>query len=164
MILGSCCCGGVQFRLTEVPKLMGTCHCTRCRMLGISTIAFVSREHFEWLQGRDLVELYHPEPPYKYTRGFCRRCGTALGEVSSDAESFPVNVHCLEDHPSLVNGFHEFVGEKPAWYVIGDDAPQFSAHPLANASAPPVDSSPVAGASSGQAAPPGSGSDESRGD
>lgn len=131
-------------------------------MLGISTIAFVRREHFEWLQGGDLVELYHPEPPYKYTRGFCRRCGTAVGEVSSDAESFPVNANCLQDHPALANGFHEFVGEKPGWYVIGDDAPQFLAHP--QASAPPGNPSLAADASADQPAPLGSGSGESLGD
>ncbi|MCB9587807.1 MAG: GFA family protein [Polyangiaceae bacterium] len=129
MIDGRCCCGAVRFQLKRPPKLMGTCHCSRCRRLGIATFAFVRREDFAFVSGEASVEVYAPEAPYRYTRSFCRRCGTALGELIGDAETFPVNVNCLENPPALSNAFHEFVADKPGWYEIADAAPQFPGHP-----------------------------------
>ncbi|MEC8293832.1 MAG: GFA family protein, partial [Pseudomonadota bacterium] len=55
MIAGSCCCGAVKFELSEAPKMMGTCHCTRCRKLGASAIVFVQKEHLSWVQGKENV-------------------------------------------------------------------------------------------------------------
>ena len=130
MIRGSCCCGGIRFELLAAPKMMGTCHCSRCRKVGASTFVIVDRSAFRWIQGRELVVRYAPEPPFKYVRCFCARCGTALGEIESDEGSFPIAAHCLDDDPVVRNRFHEFVGEKPAWYGICDDAKQFPEHPV----------------------------------
>jgi len=44
MINGSCCCGAVKFELLTQPLMMGTCHCSRCRKVGASTIVFVKKE------------------------------------------------------------------------------------------------------------------------
>lgn len=129
MIDGSCCCGAIQFRLTEIPSMMGTCHCSRCRKLGASTMVFVKQQSFQWIQGRDSLARYEPEPSFKYVRTFCRKCGTALGELESQDESFPVVANCLDHDPQVRNGFHEFVADKPAWYDICDGAPQSQGHP-----------------------------------
>lgn len=129
MIKGSCCCGAVKFELTEPPKTLGTCHCTRCRKLGASAIVFVKREHLIWVQGREDVALYKPPEPYKYGRCFCRHCGSSLGEILSEDDSFPIAANALDTDPGLVNQFHEFVSEKPNWYAICDDAPQSDGHP-----------------------------------
>lgn len=131
MITGSCCCGAVRFELLAPPTMMGTCHCTRCRKSGASTIVFVRREHLKWLQGRDRVQRFEPDPPYKYGRCFCGTCGTSLGEILSQEESFPIAADALDDDPGLTNQFHEFVAEKPSWYDICDDARQFEGHPVA---------------------------------
>ncbi|XHE56732.1 GFA family protein [Phaeobacter sp. BS34] len=37
---------------------MGTCHCSRCRKAGASTIVFVKREDLSWIEGKDQVALY----------------------------------------------------------------------------------------------------------
>ena len=91
---------------------------------------FVRRDTFNWVQGLDFVARYEPDPPYKYPRCFCKKCGTALGEVDSQEDSFPISAHCLDDDPVVRNKFHEFVGSKPAWYEICDGAKQFQEHPL----------------------------------
>ena len=129
MIKGSCCCGTVQFELTEKPSMMGMCHCSRCRKVGASSIAFVKSEKFEITAGRDKISAYKAEPPYKYDRCFCSACGTALGEVLSEMDSFPINAHCIDNEIEIVNKFHEFVSEKPSWFKIGDSAKQFNEHP-----------------------------------
>ena len=129
MIEGSCLCGAVRFRLTAPPTLMGTCHCSRCRKAGASTIVFVKRETLDWVKGRENVALYSPEPPFKYGRCFCRTCGTSLGEILSEEESFPISANALDGDPGIRNSFHEHVADKPVWYEIQDGAPQSDGDP-----------------------------------
>ena len=122
MIKGSCCCGAVKFELTAPPRMMGTCHCSRCRKAGASTIVFVGKEDLNWLQGRADVALYQPEPPHKYGRCFCRRCGSSLGEILSEEDTFPIAANALDDEIGLSVQFHEFIADKPSWYEINDEA------------------------------------------
>ncbi|WP_028886822.1 GFA family protein [Teredinibacter turnerae] len=129
MITGSCCCGAVKFELTEKPSMLGMCHCSRCRKVGASSLAFVKAENFQITVGRDKISVFKAELPYKYDRCFCSACGTALGEVLSEMESFPINANCIDTEIEIENKFHEFVSEKPSWFKIGDSAKQFSEHP-----------------------------------
>lgn len=129
MVHGSCCCGGVTFTISGNPSVMGTCHCSRCRKLGIPTFVFVKRDQFTLVSGEHLVQVFRAESPYKYDRSFCRQCGTALGEPLGGADAFPINAHCIDNDPGVRNRFHEFVEEKPGWYEICDDAEQFPRHP-----------------------------------
>lgn len=108
---------------------MGTCHCSRCRKVGASTIAFVKRQDLNWIAGKEHVALYQPGPPYKYGRCFCNVCGTSLGEILSQEDSFPIAANALDTELSLKNQFHEFVAEKPSWYEICDHAKQSEGHP-----------------------------------
>jgi len=130
MIKGSCCCEAVQFELTEVPSMMGTCHCSRCRKVGASTLIFVKSETFQITKGHDQISTYKAEAPYQYDRCFCSVCGSALGEVLSEADSFPLAANCIDSDIGLENKFHEFVSEKPSWLTIGDQAKQFDQHPF----------------------------------
>ncbi len=130
MINGSCCCGAVQFELTEKPGMMGTCHCSRCRKVGTSTLVFVKSESFHITKGREQIATYKAEHTYKYDRCFCSICGSALGEILSDSDSFPVAANCIDVDIDVENSFHEFVSEKPSWLKIGDSAKQFDEHPF----------------------------------
>lgn len=127
---GSCCCGTIMFELSGEPSMMATCHCSRCRKVGASVFVFVKREQLRWIAGRDAVVDYHPPAPHRYTRSFCGTCGTALGEITSSNDSFPIAANLLDDDPGVRNRFHEFVTEKPVWYAICDDAKQFADHPV----------------------------------
>ena len=130
MIRGSCACGAIRFKLAAQPSMMGVCHCSRCRKVGASTFVFVKRDDFRWIAGRDHVARLEPEPPLKHLRTFCRTCGSALGEIGTEGESFPVAAHLLDDDPGVRVRFHEFTADKPAWHEIGDTAPQFPGHPV----------------------------------
>lgn len=129
MIKGSCCCGAIKFELTSAPSMMGTCHCSRCRKLGASTLVFADQKSFNLLQGQEFIQKYEPAPPFSYVRTFCKKCGTALGEIGSESESFPIPVNCLDDDPEIRNQFHVFVSSKPVWYEICDAAQQFQENP-----------------------------------
>lgn len=110
--------------------MMATCHCTRCRKVGAGTFVFVNTADFSLLDGEDAVSIYEPEPGYQYSRSFCSRCGTALGEIGSAADSFPIPANCFDDPLDMSVRFHEFVAEKPGWVQICDDAKQFERHPV----------------------------------
>lgn len=129
MIKGSCCCGAVQFELAEKPGMLGMCHCSRCRKVGASALVFVKAADFKITAGREKLAIYQAQPPYKYDRCFCAVCGTALGEVLSEMESFPINANCIDSELDIETTFHEFVSEKPGWLKIGDKARQFNEHP-----------------------------------
>lgn len=119
MIKASCCCGSIAFELLEPPSMMGRCHCSRCRKVGASTIAFVSASSFRWVKGSNFVTRYAAIPPYKYDRCFCSLCGTALGEPGS-GETFPVNANCFDDDPKVRVSFEEFEEDRPIWEVECD--------------------------------------------
>lgn len=110
--------------------MMGTCHCTRCRKVGAGNLVFIRKDDLVWIAGQDLITVFEPTEGYKYQRCFCNVCGTALGEILSETESFPISAHTLDDDIAVKNSFHEFVSEKPAWLHIGDDAKQFEGHPV----------------------------------
>lgn len=110
--------------------MMGTCHCSRCRKVGASTLVFVKSESFKIISGREKIAVFKAEPPYKYDRCFCSVCGSALGEVLSQSDSFPIAANCIDSDIGLENKFHEFVSEKPHWLKIGDNAKQFEEHPF----------------------------------
>ena len=129
MIKGSCCCGAVKFELSAAPSMIGSCHCSRCRKVGASTIAFVKKEDLKFVQGKEQIQLFEPTSPYIYGRCFCKICGSSLGEILSQDDSFPIAANALDGDLGLENQSHEFVGEKPSWYEICDNAPQNDGHP-----------------------------------
>ena len=129
MLDGSCCCGAVRFTLTEPPTMMATCHCTRCRKVGAATFVFAKREAFDLIVGADAIATYAPEEGYQYTRNFCSHCGSALGEMTGEEDSFPISANLFDTPLDLSVRFHEFVAEKPGWLPICDDAKQFERHP-----------------------------------
>jgi len=132
VLSGSCSCGTITFTLSTRPTLMGTCHCSHCRKSGASTVVAVRRNAFRLLSGSDAIVTRSAEPPHVQRRSFCSRCGTALGEITSDNESFAVAANCFDDELGISNGFHEFVSEKPGWYAICDGARQFPLQPPAS--------------------------------
>lgn len=129
MFQGSCLCGTVKFEILGQPKMVGTCHCNRCRKAGASAIAFVQAGDVVWHHGKENVVQYLPEAPYKYSRCFCKTCGTALGEILSVEASFPIPLNVLDGQTGLKNQFHVFTAEKPDWYDICDDAPKYEGNP-----------------------------------
>lgn len=126
---GSCCCGAVRFRIADTPKMAGACHCSRCRKLGATPFAFVARAGFELLEGRDAIVVYEPEPGFRYRRCFCGRCGTSLGEILSEEETFPIPLDCFDADPGVAVRFHVHVAMKPSWEVIPEGVKQFDGDP-----------------------------------
>ncbi len=129
MIEGSCCCGAVRFSISTKPKLVGACYCSRCMKVGGTPFAMVDAEAFTLEAGRESIVQYLPEPSFKYVRCFCGKCGTSLGEMTSDGAMFPVPINCFDTDLAIEIGFHEHVATKPSWCLIPEDAKQFEGDP-----------------------------------
>jgi hypothetical protein len=87
------------------------------------------KKSVRWVEGQEHVQLFQPKAPYKYERCFCKICGTSLGEILSDMDSFPIAANALDSDLEVKNSLHEFVDEKPSWYEICDNAKQSTGHP-----------------------------------
>lgn len=125
-IRGSCLCGAVRFELTAPPLFMSYCHCSRCRKTGgaFAAIAMARREGFQLLAGEDAIRHFAPEPPFQHVRSFCGTCGSPLGELSGDHDTFPVAASALDDDPRVRPAIHVHAASKPAWYEISDGVKQ----------------------------------------
>lgn len=91
--------------------MIGVCHCSRCRKAGSSVYAYVRAEAFCWVAGRQFVTRYAPEPPHRFNRCFCARCGAALGDPFS-GRILAIAAGCLDDGPVLSPDFHEYVAAR----------------------------------------------------
>ncbi len=89
----------------------------------------VHAEGFELQSGRDSIVEYRPEAPFKYTRCFCAKCGTSLGEMTASEKLFPVPVNCFDDDLGMPILFHEHVATKPSWQHIPEGEKQFPGDP-----------------------------------
>ncbi|UAB71473.1 GFA family protein [Vibrio sp. SCSIO 43132] len=118
MIQGSCCCGAVKFVLNAKPKFLGICHCSRCRKLGTSEFFMVDKASFEWVEGKEFVEVYRAKPPFIYDRCFCSKCGSNLGEMLSDVESFPIAANTLDTDLEMKVTYQEHASSRPVWQSL----------------------------------------------
>lgn len=87
-------------------------------------MVFVQRKQFTLTQGELDIETVVPQPPHKYVRSFCRKCGTSLGEPLSPDGSFPINAQCLDDNPVIRNSFFEHVSDMPDWLDLSVNSRQ----------------------------------------
>lgn len=129
MIEGGCCCGAVRFSVSEKPTFAAACHCSRCRKVGMTPFAIVKAEQVEILSGRESLVDYVPEQGFEHLRCFCGRCGTSMGEMTSDEAMYPIPLDCFDDDLGLELRFHEHVATKPSWAVIPEGVKQFEGDP-----------------------------------
>ena len=129
MFSGSCACGEIRFSISEKPKFLAECHCSRCRKVGATPFARIASRTFELLSGRDKIKAFPPVPPFMYPRMFCVVCGTSLGELTSGEEMFPIPANCFDDDLGLPIRFHDHVADKPAWVTSPDTVTKFERNP-----------------------------------
>jgi hypothetical protein len=130
MIPGSCCCGEVRFSISEPPKFLAECHCSRCRKSGATPFAMVAADTFELLAGRDKIVELAPTSQFQLPRVFCGLCGTSLGECTSQEEMFPIPANAFDQALGMPIRFHEHCATKPSWVVIPDGLKQFDGSPV----------------------------------
>lgn len=126
MIKGSCLCGSVKFEIEGKPQSLSYCHCGRCRKTGgIYSAVLVGDSESLTVSGAENIVRYAPEDPWKYSRSFCKNCGSSLGELATDEGIYVVAVSALDSDPEILPSAHLHVASKPPWFDIRDDLTQF---------------------------------------
>jgi hypothetical protein len=123
---GGCLCGAVRFGLTEKLAPVGFCHCSKCRRVsgtGSNAVLNVRGDRFAWIFGED--RLKHYALPSGWSTVFCGDCGCPMPQATPDGGRLFVPAGALDGDPALAIAGHIFVGSKPAWVAICDDAPRF---------------------------------------
>lgn len=120
-ISGSCCCGDVEFTLTDNFSNFFFCHCEQCRKLTGSAHAsnlFTSPDNITWVNGADKVKRYdHPERAF--SKVFCVNCASGLPYLSQSGESLIVPAGSLNAEPSIKLDAQIFCSEQTEWHKEG---------------------------------------------
>ena len=124
---GGCFCGQITYRVTGPIGPANQCHCSMCRKRfggAGSVMSGVAPGAFAWTSGEEHLTRFGTE----WGLGFCSTCGSTLvGFKGPDVMG--ISLACLDGDPPVAIARHLFVGSKPSWHVIGDEAPQFDEWP-----------------------------------
>lgn len=121
---GGCLCGAVRYEVAGLLRDIVNCHCSMCQRLHGSfgahskakkaNITITNDSGLAWYKTSDIAR-----------RGFCRICGSGLFWEPFDQEGTGIVAGTLDGLTGLKTIGHIFVGEKPDFYDISDDLPQF---------------------------------------
>ena len=123
---GGCLCGQVRYEVRGRLRDVVNCHCSMCQRLhgnfGPHTkarkgnITITRGDGLAWYRSSDIAQ-----------RGFCRDCGSSLFWEPFGLDATGIIAGSLDQPTNLKTIGHIFVGEKPDFYEIDDDLPQFEA-------------------------------------
>jgi len=122
---GSCQCGKVTFSSTSPAKNVGDCFCKDCRKLHgavFATFADIPDEDLTFSGERTSLFL---SPTAERT--FCASCRSPLTMKYTAGKHTGIVVGCIDTSrvPVPKAQYHVYVKDKPDWYEITDDAPQY---------------------------------------
>ncbi|MGQ0742484.1 MAG: GFA family protein [Alphaproteobacteria bacterium] len=95
---GGCHCKAVRYEVAADLGRVISCNCSFCSARG-SLLTFVPASQFKLLSGEDALTDYQFNKKHIHHL-FCRMCGIesfARGTDKNGADSYAVNVRCLDD-------------------------------------------------------------------
>lgn len=121
---GGCLCGAVRYEIKGPLRNVVNCHCSMCQKLhGVfgahskalkKNINITNAAGLSWFKTSEVAQ-----------RGFCRECGSSLFWEPFDLDATGIIAGSLDGQTGLKTMGHIFVGEKPDFYEITDEYPQF---------------------------------------
>ena len=122
---GGCFCGAVRYRVSGPLRGVVNCHCSQCQKLngnfGAHSKALTTNLEIThdsglcWFQITDNAR-----------RAFCKHCGSPLLWEAKGQSGTGIIAGSLDHSDDLETIRHIFVSEKPGYYEIGDDLPQYA--------------------------------------
>jgi len=123
---GGCLCGAVRYEVSGPLRDVVNCHCSMCQRLHGNfgphskarkvDITITNTDGLAWYKTSEVAR-----------RGFCRECGSSLFWEPFELDSTGIIAGSLDRPTGLKTMGHIFVGEKPDFYEIVDELPQFVA-------------------------------------
>ena len=131
-VKGSCLCGGIRFEMSETPRGVTHCHCSRCRKVRGSANAtnlFLPLTGLRFVQGEELLAKYRLPEAKRFAHWFCKVCGSSMPRFDETLGMAIIPMGAFDDDPIARPNRHIHVGSKAPWDAITDDLPQFEAAP-----------------------------------
>jgi hypothetical protein len=121
---GGCLCGAVRYEIKGPLRNVVNCHCSMCQKLhGVfgahskalkKNITITNGNGLGWFKTSEVAQ-----------RGFCRECGSSLFWEPFNLDATGIIAGSLDGPTGLQTMGHIFVSEKPDFYEITDENPQF---------------------------------------
>ncbi len=121
---GGCLCGAVRYEVKGPLRDIVNCHCSMCQKIHGSfgphtkaskeNISITNNDGLAWYKTSEIAQ-----------RGFCRECGSSLFWQPFKMDATGILAGSLDAVTGLKVIGHIFVGEKPDFYEITDNHPQF---------------------------------------
>ena len=131
MIRGKCECGKVRYEVDAEITDFSHCHCSQCRRLhgaAFASFGAIRRDKFRYVSGQADLKSYASSE--QIDRVFCSLCGSnILADFKPEPNMLYITMGTIDGDPKCPPGYHQFVGSKAPWYVIGDDLPQHEEWP-----------------------------------
>ena len=115
-IKGSCLCQKISYEIDALDLPIVHCHCQTCRKAhaaSFASTAGVKREHFRWVNGKELLSTYESSPGK--LRHFCKYCGSHLVAERPTQPHVIIRVATLDDDPELKPESHIWVSHDVPW-------------------------------------------------
>lgn len=97
-IKGSCLCGNIKFRISDIGNMIYQCHCSLCRKQGgaaSNTGTVVPSGHLEWLKGEEDIKSWVKSTGFR--SDFCSNCGSIVPNPLREYDYYWVPVGTLDD-------------------------------------------------------------------
>ncbi len=116
---GSCLCGSVKIKASQINQKMDACHCSTCRTWGGgpffsincgSNISFIGEKNISVYDSSKWAE-----------RGFCKNCGTHLFYRIKQNQSYSIPAGVFTDDKDFSFYLQMFVEEKPDYYCFANE-------------------------------------------
>ena len=116
---GSCLCGVVRIKVTNVNKNIGACHCGMCRKWGGGPLMAVDCGTNVSFEGEENISVYNSSE--WADRGFCNKCGSHLFYRLKEKKQYIMPVGLFDNDKYLVFGHQIFVDKKPSFYQFANE-------------------------------------------
>jgi len=116
MIMGSCLCGQIRYRVNGSLRPVVACHCTQCRKTSGHFVAATAARRAD-------VEITGEVAWYRSSaiarRGFCARCGSSLF-WDGPGETISIHAGSIDGDSGLAMAGDIYCADKGDYYRIDD--------------------------------------------
>ena len=128
-ITGKCHCGAIEWEAKLPPKIVLNCHCNMCRKLsGADYSSWVIFPVDQYRIKTGTVNISQYQATEKYSKSFCRKCGSTISCVNND--KFPKHIYVARgnilSNVDLPVELQVYTTDKAAWLEINEDIPIFN--------------------------------------
>lgn len=128
-IKGSCLCGSIEFRVSNIGNKIYQCHCPLCRKQGGSasnTGTVVPLNQLEWIKGKEKIKSW--VKPTGFRSDFCIVCGSPVPNPLREFDYYWIPVGTLDDADFEIT-MSIYTDSKASWGVLAPNAEQHETMP-----------------------------------